>query len=353
MVEEKQMKNKLKTLGLIIIVFIFLLTFCQKSYSFDLQSAAFSLNADTKDIDSVSEVKRVGELLDNLEISWNSHDINKVSAFYADEFINGDGLDFESVENLTKDLWEAYPDIKSKSQERIIRVAGEYATVESTDIYQGSSSKVRDEVGTKGSLKAVSMGQLFLKKFGPTWKITSDKTYYEKVSIGYGLGSELIDQDKIRLSAPEQVASGQSYSTKLDFDLAKDIKPVAAISKEVLIYPQVSAEDKFRLTNETKLEKWLIANKGGKNELITATVGLTGEALKPQLVGLVFLTKRVNVVPVSDDVGEVSIIKTPAKSALSKSVELLDIFNNDEKNHKKKDKKKDVKEKEEKLDSEF
>lgn len=347
------MREKLKALGLILTVLVFFIGFCQKSYSFDLQSAAFSLNAGTKDLDSVADVKSVSELLDSLEVVWNNHDINKVSTFYADEFINGDGLEFESVKNLTKDLWEAYPDIKSKSQERIIRITGEYATVESTDIYQGSSSKVRDEVGTKGFLKAVSMGQLFLKKFGPTWKITSDKTYFEKVSIGYGLGSELIDKDKIRLSAPEQVASGQSYSTKLDFDLAKDIKPVAAISKEVLIYPQISAEDKFRLTNETKLEKWLIANKGGKNELITATVGLTGEALKPQLVGLVFLTKRVNVVPVSDDVGEVSIIKAPAKSALNKSVELLDIFNNNDEKNKKKDKKKDSKEKEEKLDSDF
>lgn len=346
------MREKVKALGLISTVLVLLIGFCQKSSSFDLQSAAFSLDAETKDLDSVTEVKKVSELLDSLENIWNSHDIDKVAGFYADEFINGDGLDFEAVKSLTKDLWEAYPDIKSKSQERTVRVTGEYATVESTDIYQGSSSKARDEVGTKGSLKAVSMGQLFLKKFGPAWKITSDKTYFEKVSIGYGLGSELIDKDKIRLSAPEQVASGQSYSTKLDFDLAKDIKPVAAISKEVLIFPQISAEDKFRLTNETKLEKWLIANKGGKNELITATVGLTGEALKPQLVGLVFLTKRVNVVPVSDDIGEVSIIKTPAKSALNKSVELLDTFKNNEKN-KKKVKKNDSKEKEEKLDSDF
>lgn len=344
------MNENLKALSLTLIVLVSFFSFCEKSYSFDLQSAAFSVDAQTKDLESVSEVKRISELLENLETVWNAHDLDKVSTFYADEFINGDGLDFDSVKVLTKDLWEAYPDIKSKSQERTVRTNGEYATVDSTDIYQGSSARVRDEVGTKGSLKAVSMGQLFLKKFGPTWKITSDKTYFERVSIGYGLGSDLIDQDKIRLSAPEQVPSGHQYTTRLDFDLSKDIKPVAAISKEVLTFPQVSAEDKFRLTNETKLEKFLISNKAGRNELITATVGLTGEALKPQLVGLVFLTKRVNVIPVSDDTGEVSIIKMPAKSALNKSVEFLDTFKNDEK-PKKKDKK--TEDNEEKLDTGF
>lgn len=306
------------------------------SYSFDLDSAAFSLNTNSKDISNSIEYKKISDLLDNVESSWNNHDINKLNSYYSDDFINGDGLNFNSITELTKDLWDAYPDIMSKSQDRVIRVFGEYATVESTDLYEGTSSKIREEVGTKGALKAVSMGQLFLKKFGPKWKITSDKTLFEKVSIGYGEGIELINKDKIRLNAPEQVPGGKQYTTRLDFDLPKDIKPVAAISKEILIFPQVTSEDKFRLTNELKLEKWITANNVGKNELITATIGLTGEALKPQLVGLVFLTKRVNVIPVNDDDGEISIIKSPARSALNKSVELLDTINDGK--SKKKDK---------------
>jgi hypothetical protein len=324
-------------LNLLLVACTLILLTTSPSYSFDLQSAAFSLNTDSKDISTSVEYKKISELLDNVENSWNNHDINKLNNYYSDDFINGDGLDFESITDLTKDLWGAYPDIMSKSQDRVIRIFGEYATIESTDLYEGISSKVREEVGTKGSLKAVSMGQLFLKKFGPKWKITSDKTLFEKVSIGYGEGIGLIDQDKIRLNAPEQVPGGKQYTTRLDFDLPKDIKPVAAISKEVLIFPQVTTDDKFRLTNELKLEKWITANNVGKNELITATVGLTGEALKPQLIGLVFLTKRVNVIPVSDEDGELSIIKTPAKSALNKSVELLDTFKDGK--SKKKDKK--------------
>src|SRR3989338_6482351 len=145
----------------------------------------------------------------------------------------------------------------------------------------------------------------------PLLKITSDKTIFERGTIGYALGSELIDQNKIKLTAPEQVSGGQQYTARLDFELPPDIKPVSAISKEVLIYPQIGGEDKFRLINEPKLERLIPSNRSGKNELITATVGLTGGALKPKLLGLVFLTRRVNVIPVIDQVDGVAVIKAP------------------------------------------
>ena len=296
------------------------------SFSFDSHSTAFSVNAENKDINNITEIQKINELLDNLENEWNGHNINKLVKYYSDDFINGDGLSIDSVKSLTSELWEAYPDIKTKSQERTVRILGEYATVESTDIFEGTSSMIRQEVGANGLLKAVSVGQVFLKKFGPLWKITSDKTIFERVSIGYALGSELIDQNKIKLTAPEQVAGGQQYTARLDFELPPDIKPVAAISKEVLLYPQVAAEDKFRLINEPKLERLIPSNRNGRNELVTATVGLTGGALKPKLLGLVFLTKRVNVIPVSDQVDEINVTKTPAKSALNKSVGLIDFY---------------------------
>ncbi|GEM_PF-1605929 len=311
-------------------------------FSFDPQSAAFSINAETKDMNTVTDAQKINELLEDLEKNWNLHNIDKILSFYDDSFINGDGIGLESVKKLTQELWEAYPDIMSQSRERSVRVFGEYATVDSTDIYEGASAKVRQEVGTKGALKAVSIGQLFFKKFGPAWKITSDKTFFEKVSIGYGIGTELIDQNKIKLTSPEQVAGGQQYTAKLDFNLPEDIKPVSAISKEVLVYPQVSVEDKFRLIAEEGLERLLPANKINKNELITATIGLTGGALKPKLLGLVFLTRRVNVIPVSRETSEVSIIKTPAKSALNKDVDQLDFYPNEKQKQLQKDKDKSL-----------
>jgi len=302
----------------------YLLIYSFPAFSFDLNSPAYSLNAENKDVKNITEARKIGELLDDLEKNWNEHKSDGVVKYYSDDFVNGDGLGLEAVKKLTHELWEAYSDIQTKSEDRTIRVYGEYATVDSTDLYSGTSSKERNEVGAKGEIRALVVGQMFLKKFGPAWKITSDKTILEKVSIGYGIGSELVDKNKIKLSVPEQVASSQQYTATLDFDLPLDIKPVAAISKELLIYPQVTGEDKFRLITESKLEKLLSANKISKNELITATIGLTGGPLKPKLLGLVFLSRRVNVIPVSEQSEEVSIIKTPAKSALNKKVDSLD-----------------------------
>ena len=316
----------LRTYTLIILLSFNCLLVAMPAFAFDLQSAAFSLNAESKDINNLTEAQKIEELLDNLESRWNLHDVDKVAKHYADGFINGDGLDIDAVKKLTQELWDAYPDIQCKSKERAIRINGEFATVENSDIYQGTSKTLRSEVGTKGVLKAIAAGNTFLKKFGPAWKITSDKTTFEKVTISYGIGSELIDKNKIGLSAPEQVIGGQQYTARLDLDLPNEIKAVAAISKELLIYPQVTAEDKFRLIDESELERLLYANKISKNELLTTTVGLTGGPLNPKLLGLIFLSKRVNVVPLSQQVAELSIIKEPAKSALTKTNELLDTY---------------------------
>ena len=314
---------------LIIVLSILFFLNCSSSLAIDPQSAAFSLAAENKNINNITEVKKVEDLIQGLEKAWNNHDFKELTKYFSDDFVNGDGLKFEEVKNLTEDLWAGFPDIKTSSQERLTRVYGDYATVNSTDIYQGTTKTPRAEVDSKGILKAVSVGEVFLKKFGPSWKITSDKTLYEKVTIAFGIGNELVDQNKIRLSAPEQVISGKQYTARLEFDLPSDVKPVAAITKELLIYPQVQSDDKFRLVDKQELERLFSSNKLSKNELITATVGLTGGPLQPKLLGLLFLSRRVNIIPISSGVSEISIIKEPAKSALNQGIDLPDTNIND------------------------
>ena len=321
------MKNnfsKFQFIGLILAAILFYII---PASAFDLQSAS-SLNADAKDINKLNEAQKVETILNDLELHWNEHNIDKVLNLYADDFINGDGLELKAVKNLTTDLWDAYPDVMTSSVERDIRIYGDYATVTSTDIYKGTSKDIREEVGTKGTLLAIATGEVFLKKYGPVWKITSDKTLVEKVSIGYGIGEEIIQENKIKLSAPEQIPSKTIYTTRLEFDIRADIKPVASISKELLIYPQIPSEDKFRLIDSNNLERIFTANSISKNELITSTIGLTGGPLQPKLLGLVFLSQRVNVIPVSDKTDEISIIKEPARSALNHNKNKTDVLQN-------------------------
>lgn len=313
------MNKNLKKYCLVLISLVLLVgVFPSASYSFDVQSAAFSLDAEARDINSITEIQKIEKLLDDYEASWNKHEMETIENYYADIFINGDGLNLEQVKKLTEELWEAYPNIETRSKERDIRVYGDYATVNSTDVYQGNSKTERGDVGTKGTLKAVSIGEVFLKRYGPVWKITSDRTIFERVSIGYGIGNDIIDENKVLLSAPEQVVSGQNYTANLSFDLPSEIKPIAAITKEVLIYPQVSTDDKFRLVDRRDLERLFSSNKISRNELISSTIGLTGGPLQPKLLGLIFLTRRVNVIPISNEVAEAEITSESAKSALSK-----------------------------------
>ena len=53
---------------------------------------------------------------------------------------------------------------------------------------------------------------------------------------------------------------------------------------------------------------------------------------------LEFLTRRINVIPVSEVMSEVSIIKSPARSALTREVDFLDVYGSIQKEEQEKEK---------------
>src|SRR5205823_4592117 len=80
------------------------------------------------------ERKDVEGILHNIEEQWNSHNLDGVMGFYSDDYINNDGLDKKSVSALTQDFWKTYPDARSTSETKQIRVEGPFATIESRDM---------------------------------------------------------------------------------------------------------------------------------------------------------------------------------------------------------------------------
>lgn len=152
-----------------------------------------------------NEQKEVQEFLDNIEIQWNAHNLDALMNNYADDYINNDGLSKKAVTDLTKDFWEQYPDAKSSSKTKELRIEGNYATVDSRDVASGTTAKEIQGVNSKGELRSVSEGQLFLRKFGNGWKIIGDRINYEKVKVSYGLARQ-IDASFL---APEQVKAGR------------------------------------------------------------------------------------------------------------------------------------------------
>jgi hypothetical protein len=200
------------------------------------------------------------------------------------------------VSLLTQDFWKTYPDAKSFSKVKEVRIEGNFATVESRDMASGSTAKEMPGIGSKGDLKSVSEGQLYMKKVGNQWKIIGDRIDYEKVRVAFGLAKTL----DATFSAPEQVKSGRTYTAKLELNLPPNLEAVGSITNQALVYPQPQPVDVWRHVDGPILERLISANSNNRNELLMATIGITNQQ-RSELKGIEFLTRRLNVVPNSEE----------------------------------------------------
>ncbi len=254
----------------------------------------FTLDPDLKEHEK--ERKEIEALLSNIEAQWNAHNLDSVMSNYADDYINNDGLDKKAVSKLTEDFWKTYPDAKSSSKTKSIRIEGNFATVESRDMAVGSTAKEMPGINTKGDLNSISEGQLYIKKIGGIWRIIGDRIDYEKVRVAFGLAKTL----NASFSAPEQVKSGRQYSAKLELNLPTGLTAVGSITSQPLEYPQPQPTDFWRPLDGTVLERIMPANTNNRNELLMATIGITNSS-RNNLMGITFLTRRLNVVPNVDE----------------------------------------------------
>ncbi len=205
-----------------------------------IANSEFALDPGAKDHEE--DRKEIEKVLSAIETNWNEHNLDNVMSYYADDYINNDGLDKKAVSALTQDFWKTYPDAKSYSKVKQIRVEGNFATIESRDMASGSTAKEMPGIGSKGDLKSISEGQLYIKKVGNNWKIIGDRIDYEKVRVAFGQARNLA----ATFSAPEQVKSGHQYSAKLELDLPPNLTAVASITSQPLSYPQPQPTDAWR-----------------------------------------------------------------------------------------------------------
>jgi ketosteroid isomerase-like protein len=161
----------------------------ETSPAITLGSQDFTL--DTEDKEHEKERKEIENTLSNIETLWNAHNLDGVMANYSDDYVNNDGLDKKAVTTLTQDFWKTYPDAKSVSKTKQVRIEGHFATIESRDMAVGTTSKEMPGMSSKGELQSLSEGQLYLKKIGNTWKIVGDRIDYEKVKVAFGLAKQL------------------------------------------------------------------------------------------------------------------------------------------------------------------
>lgn len=261
----------------------------ETSPAITLGSQDFTLDSDNKEHEK--ERKEIENTLSNIETLWNAHNLDGVMSNYSDDYVNNDGLDKKAVTTLTQDFWKTYPDAKSVSKTKQVRIEGNFATIESRDMAVGTTSKEMPGMSSKGELQSLSEGQLYLKKIGNTWKIVGDRIDYEKVKVAFGLAKQL----NAVFTAPEQVKAGKQYSAKLEVSLPPGLFAVGSITSQPLRFPQPSPTDSPRPLEAPALERVMSANNENRNELLTATVILTNP-MRTSVMGVSFLTRRMNVI---------------------------------------------------------
>jgi hypothetical protein len=238
----------------------------------------------------------IEQIFSEVYSAWNQHDIEKLFSYYSNNFVTGDSINKEQYKKLTKKLWDSYPDIKIENQKRTIRSQDQYSSVSSIDFFYGTTRDRNEDLNEFGKLNAISQGQLFFKKYGDQWKIESDRVHFELVTIYYANAKKYLDEHEIYFGAPEQVSSGEQYTGALYFALPENVKATAAISRELITSaPDEIENDAFQAVDSHKLERLFQANESNYNELVSATIVLSRGIIEPKLDGILYISKRVNV----------------------------------------------------------
>ena len=250
-------------------------------------------------------VKELLSSFNDLVSASNRHSINDILKHYDPKFISGDNLSLDQIKSLILETWKTYSNICYSSKPIEMRVDGDWATIETLDHSYATAPPEKDVISVPGKMVSDSRSLLFYRRLGNTWEITSDATVWEQAVIRYGLSDDL----EVTLSAPEQVKAGQPYSATIEAKLPEGTFTIANIDNEPLTFPHPKTQDVFRaLTGESNnLQRVLTANTDNRNEIVTATLGITNieqknsERPSLSLNGIITIVKRVNTVPISGE----------------------------------------------------
>lgn len=246
---------------------------------------------------TISQIKEVFELQDKYT---NSHNLDKLSELYSENFVNTDGFGKKVYFELIKNTWETYSDIIYGTVVRDIQVNGDYATVQTFETALATTHEQSETLDAFGELRSSANSIYYLQKFGNKWLITAEQILNEESQLKYG-DARFIKMD---LKAPNMVSAGQEYSASLDIELGEDESAIASIENQEIIHPIGKPKEIFRQLGENnELERLFKANKKNINEYATASIGIAKTVpydetrSRVYVSGIAFLMSRVNVIP--------------------------------------------------------
>ena len=260
----------------------------------------------------------VKHFLDDFYFAWNAHDIEKLMSFYSKSFISADGIVRDDYRKLTERLWTNYPNIQIINRKRSFRSQEMYSTVTTVDYYVGETKDINPDFNEKGKINALAQGSMYLKRYGKDWRIESDRINFELTTVTFGRAKKMLDDNYIYFSAPEQVNAGQDYSATLYLAASDDYSVSASIDKELVQYldePEETVDEDYQDLTAKKLERLFKANDNKYNELVSATALFYKGLVDPQLDGILFISKRINVLVKPEALVVKKAVKEPFSSA--------------------------------------
>lgn len=246
-----------------------------------------------------SEAEQINIFLSQYFNAFKTHNTKKLGRLYAGNYRSGDGYNKAEMLKLIQDGWEISSNLTYSSEIEDIRLNGNYAAVELSEHFKGSTKHESEITGDKGIIESTSKSIIHLARFGSGWKIVSDETLYEETSLKYGKARDF----DINMEVPELVSPSNNYTISLKAEIPENMFALGSISREKLTAPLQKEEEVFRqVTNgENLLERVVKAGNGTENELAVAAISyceVEKDSLnqpKINLAGTAVLIRRVNV----------------------------------------------------------
>lgn len=247
-----------------------------------------------------SEIKQIKELFKLHTELANKHDLAGLKSLYYDKYINSDGFNKEAYFASVKETWNECSDLTYDSKINSIDINGNNATVSVEEFAVGTIYDKVDILSATGEIHAKSSSIYQLTKINGKWLISGENMLTDESALLYGDARFM----NIELIVPNQVGSGEVYTTAIRTDADENTVIVASIEHDPVIYPSKVPNGPLRtMPKSNVLERFIKANSDNLNEYAVASLAISkslsknDNSTKVYMAGIACIMKRVNVIP--------------------------------------------------------
>lgn len=223
------------------------------------------------------------------------NDAEKLKSLYSDSFVNNDGFNKSTIFEMMAQSADAYKDVVYNNNVEKIFTDGNYAVVDVHEFAMGTTTNKNEKINDYGLITSDMYYTDYLRKENNKWKIISTTIKSEKLLLKYGETKAMA----VDITAPQMVPSGCEYDVKVSVDSPDGVLVIGSIVNDEIVYPHSQKKDVYRSVKSDVLERVVRANTNGRNEYVSATIGLTRASIEPpnvlfKMTGMALIMTRVN-----------------------------------------------------------